>query len=417
MPLIRAALTGLAKIGRVPTALRRVVSSNLYKPEIDGLRFFAISMVVIGHLLGRVGRQMEAVSSASSTYDPTSGVYLFFAISGFVIASQFLRKKLAPLSGAFLGPYFLRRLTRIEPPYLLLIILSYLFLITTNYRPPGMRQFYDAHVSLTESFIASLFYSHGWLIGAQPKLFLPGWSLEIEVQFYLIAPFLFYLFFALIKGAARQALGVSLLVVLAGVSQLPVFRYSAHLYYTLPHFLVYFWLGIVLADINARHSAFFRRLPPRILAAAAWVSVPLFQLTFSHPSPDFLVETGLQCVAIFFISVIFAGALGRGSFHDFCANRWISLVGGACYSIYLTHLQFLQVATPLVHKLIGRHFEPSWYFALVADAAFLIPCVLLIGVLFYAFVERPFMNPNWFGEMRGKIHRLFRRPALRNDEV
>ena len=111
-----------------PLRFRRNVSQGVYRAEIDGLRFFAIAFVIFGHALERAERffpQSQPWLSGSRAGGflqvAPPGVMLFFAISGFVLASQALKAKASPLSGAFLRSYFGRRILRIEPPYVILL--------------------------------------------------------------------------------------------------------------------------------------------------------------------------------------------------------------------------------------------------------------------------------------------------------
>src|SRR5690349_19587132 len=53
------------------------------------------------------------------------GVQLFFAISGFILSLPFARCWLGGEKAVSLGGYYLRRVTRIEPPYI--IHLAFLF--------------------------------------------------------------------------------------------------------------------------------------------------------------------------------------------------------------------------------------------------------------------------------------------------
>ena len=49
------------------------------------------------------------------------GVELFFIISGFILGLPFAKQYLAGGKQVRLGAYFLRRLTRLEPPYILIL--------------------------------------------------------------------------------------------------------------------------------------------------------------------------------------------------------------------------------------------------------------------------------------------------------
>lgn len=158
---------------------RRAPRSGVYRPEIDGLRFVAIAVVVFGHLAERVVRFQSPTQEASSLESavfrllatPGPGVMLFFAISGFVITHQLMARDEPPLSPLVLRAYLARRALRIEPPYLLLLCGSFLMVSVFGLLPEQVHQFYGEPESLTASFLASLSYSHGWLFGTMPRLF------------------------------------------------------------------------------------------------------------------------------------------------------------------------------------------------------------------------------------------------------
>src|SRR5262249_10274230 len=118
--------------------LSRVTSSGELIPEIDGLRFFAISIVILHHSMSIL---LPASSRTGSLHTPADwfaagnqyswlvdisycghfGVNLFFAISGFILALPFARKLLSGLPAPGWKSYYLRRVTRIEPPYAICI--------------------------------------------------------------------------------------------------------------------------------------------------------------------------------------------------------------------------------------------------------------------------------------------------------
>ena len=122
---------GASAWSSLPLLLRRRMAGGVYRAEIDGLRFFAIAIVVAGHFTERAIRffpDMAAVQDHPLVWilaRPGLGVYLFFAISGFILATQAMKAKAGPLSGTFLKAYFGRRVLRIEPPYLILLVLTW----------------------------------------------------------------------------------------------------------------------------------------------------------------------------------------------------------------------------------------------------------------------------------------------------
>lgn len=389
----------------LPKKLRRITTEGSYRPEIDGLRFFAIAIVVVGHFIQRVVRFQGAAGSgfdATSLIEPGMGVFLFFTISGFIIASQSLKKNLNPLSKKYLAPYFLRRVTRIEPPYFVILVVTYLLIEFSHVTPPGVQRFWLKPTSLTESLVASIFYSHGWIYGTLPRLFAPGWTLELEVQFYIIAPIFFYFYYYKSDIAHRILLGCAGLVISTTVAVFLGSVNEPHINHTILRFLPYFWLGLVLADVNNRYAHYFQAVPAAFLSAAGWIAIPCYLLLAGL---NLAISMPLELVCI---AVMFAATFGAGSFRAFCGLPWISLIGGACYSIYLTHLQILQLATFVLHKFLMVHLSASWFVALFGYTAIEIPAVIAVGLAFYALVERPFMTKNWPSKVTASIREMFR---------
>jgi peptidoglycan/LPS O-acetylase OafA/YrhL len=390
----------LLALAHFPSRFRREVSGGVYRPEIDGLRFFAIAIVVFGHLFQRGVRffpSFQAVADGSAIggvfhLGPGLGVYLFFAISGFIIATQARKAKTSPLSVAFLKSYFGRRVLRIEPPYVILLVVSWLLLSLTGYQPERTQQFFTEPHSLNLSLLGSLFYAHDLLWGTFPRLFPPGWSLEVEVQFYIVAPALFWIWFRL--GSTRTRILLAAAVLLAGIlvsifapRQIgPFFTY-----YSILSYFPLFWLGILLADLRIWLTESVVGLPAALLTAVGWLG--LLDFVCLPEAPDTLVP-GLMFwgAAIVAITAMFVSAFApQSGFRRFCAQPWISLIGGACYSIYLVHMQLLQFLSTLAAKL-----APGLSFGgVLALMVLLVGVVLVVGLTFYVVIERTFMMPRW----------------------
>ena len=76
-----------------PSSLRRITTSGGYIPEIDGLRFVAILVVVLYHVPIQIAiRSQEEVASNPFWQligKGSRGVELFFLISGFILGLPF----------------------------------------------------------------------------------------------------------------------------------------------------------------------------------------------------------------------------------------------------------------------------------------------------------------------------------------
>ena len=107
-------------------------SSQRYIPEIDALRFFAIIPVMLVHFSGALLTYNENFDRAiidqenafrHALITGNTGLYLFFAISGFILTLPFIAKDRSQFR---FKNYYLRRLVRIEPPYLIAITMFFI---------------------------------------------------------------------------------------------------------------------------------------------------------------------------------------------------------------------------------------------------------------------------------------------------
>ncbi len=384
-----------------PAHFRRKISQGVYRPEIDGLRFFAIAFVIFGHSLERAARFFPSYqnSLAGSRLEmllqvAPPGVFLFFAISGFVLAGQAIKAQASPLSAAFLKGYFGRRVLRIEPPYIALLVATWALISLTHWAPEGTHRFDVAPRSLNVSLAASVFYLHDLIWGTFPRLFPPGWSLEVEVQFYVLAPLLFALWATMRAGWERAMLTLLLLATGVNLSLLGWKTLGPlHVEYSLLHYFNYFWLGIAMAYARQALTPRLARASARAVTMLGWLGLAGFIVV---SAPGERAALGLEaarlaatygCLAAIFASTFDA----RSGFRAFCASPWISLIGGACYSIYLVHLQIIQMIFVVAAK-IAPHLP------LVGVAGLFVVAALVVttaGLTYYVQIERRFMARNW----------------------
>ena len=405
-----AILKAASFVSDAPNRFRRRMSGGAYRPEIDGLRFFAIAIVVVGHIAERAVRFFPSArdAAAGSTLGDLLqraglGVFLFFTISGFIIATQARKSRYSPLSAEFLKAYYWRRILRIEPPYIVLLICTWLALSTTGYVPEGANHFAAEPKSLNLSLVGSMFYLHGLIWGAYPRLFPPGWSLEVEVQFYLVAPLLFWIWFRLRDGAARIAFAAAVLTAGALVSlTLPAKFGFVFIDKGILRFFSFFWLGIVLADARPWIAQKAAALPRLAATAVGWGGLLVYLVI---PDATDEVLPGLLLRAAVYASLVamfFSAWAPQSGFRSFCTRPWVSLIGGACYSIYLVHLQTAQAMTNVAAKLFPAMGLPGVFALTALEYA----AIVAAGLVFYVIVERTFMLPDWHVTLARRLHAL-----------
>ncbi len=364
-------------------ATRSVGSLQRDLPELTGLRGVAVLIVVVGHLMQRVDRFYGEGASGSlrwllrHTTSPSAGVFLFFVISGFLIAERVAPQR--ELSASWIGAFYYRRFTRIAIPYYFVLLATFLAMSWLPLQVRNVKLYGVVPASLFDSLLASLGFSHYAVWGTFPRLFPPGWSNEVELQFYLSAPLL-CVGYARYRGMLRPALAAVMLVASLALSWLLFEHGPANLKYSLFVYLPYFWLGIVLAD-----SLRGARLP-RLGAAWGWAA--LFVFVFAQPYvAGHLSELALRCALI---TILLASAFVRaGSFWRLCVSASMRTLGRYAFSIYLVNLQIVHVVTD---QVFARLHPESFGLGLCAVILIATPLVGVVTYVFHHLVERPAMR-------------------------
>ena len=342
-------------------------------------------MVVCGHFVQRVDRfnsTAEGYAPASQVMteyftSPASGVYLFFVISGYLIAR--ILNNLASLKPINLIEFFLRRFLRIALPYSVVLLVTWVVIISTKIEPPGINLFDVRPKSLNESLLASLTYMHGFLYGTFPRLFPPGWTLEVEMQFYLLAP-LFFLAFRL--AMTRLGLGWASAAArgLRGLNSHAARQTgNANLRATIFVYAPVFVLGIVIERV--KRSGW--RPTSAVTAALGWPALIIF--VFFEP---WVWGQGQEiAIRMILIATMFAAlASGRGSFLSVCASPFLVGIGLLSYAGYLVHLQILHLTAAVVAHAFGPLPLAG---ALLVNALIGLPVVLIAAFIFFTVVEKP----------------------------
>ena len=170
------------------------MSQAEHRPDIQGLRGFAVLAVVLYHA--------EVIFRGGFL-----GVDIFFVISGFVITSSLLRevRMFGTISWkAFYG----RRARRLLPALAMASTFTLVFSVVFGAQSASRS---TAHVALASTFFnansyLAVFGADGGYFGAdsQSNPLLHLWSLSVEEQFYAVFPVLFLVAWKLGAGGGRR---------------------------------------------------------------------------------------------------------------------------------------------------------------------------------------------------------------------
>lgn len=399
------------RVDRVLTRLRRVTTSGRYLPQVDGIRFIAISSVFLFHvtrlLYDDYAPNRAVPFGAAEARDVGMrflregrlGVMVFFTLSGFILALPFVTSRLAGGRPVSLRAYLLRRVTRIEPPYLVALVLVAVLAATTDaWGPP---------TGVGERFAAGAWYGHTLVYGVPNLLNPPFWTLEIEVQFYLLMPALAVVCFRGDRARRRRvAIAVGAVALTLVQASLGARLGPGHPLGILPSYLQWFLIGFLVADLFVVD---WRGAPgtSRAWDVVSVVGWPAFFLLGANEDVVSYVLLPWLLLPLF-VAVFRGRATSRA-----LGNRWVTTIGGMTYSIYLVHAPVIDLLGRWTSGRFGTYTTGS----VLAQAALLAPAVLAVGLAFFVLVERPCMRPGWPAELRRRVASGRRSPVEAAEEA
>jgi len=376
----------------------------LYFPEIDGIRFLAIILVILFHAHGYfVAKTPHQFVDGPAQYplletllsNGDRGVELFFVLSGFILCLPFAKQYIGGEKKVQLKKYYLRRVTRLEPPYF--IAMTGLLLLHLATKTHSIAE-------IVPSWLASLIYSHVFIFGRGPLLTVVAWSLEIEIQFYLLAPLLFKVLMLPIR-ARRSVLAGSI----AGMVLLQWFCPTPDHIVSLYNFLQYFLTGILLSDfyvsqtaVNQFRNKFWVVAGALLLFAIVYLPIKMHK---DAAEQSFILASRLAFP--FFIGLFYYIVMKNDAVKKIFSYKFVPIIGGMCYSIYLLHYTIISGFGRIT---VGWKFTDSYLLNLAMQMVIIMIPVLLISALFYYLVERPFMAGKWTDMLMGKSRAAKQQP-------
>lgn len=306
--------------------------TGTYFPGIDGLRAVAVLAVMLYHLWP------QALPGGFT------GVDVFFVISGYVVSAS-LASRAEPSLAQFILRFYARRMMRILPALLgcLLVtaLLTTLFIpdswLSNTTRKTGMYAFLGlsnyALIWSTDSY----FSPH-----AEYNPFVHTWSLAVEEQFYVVFPFVFFLWLRcrgaspLVALAGRHALGLLWLASFFWCLYATT-AYADQAFYLLPSRFWELASGALLFQLQRdRRLIVSAGAGIWFVAAGSACIVLAYALTqrASFPLPWVLLPVAGSCLVI---AGVTATAVDGNTLRKLFEHAAFVQVGKLSYSLYLWH--------------------------------------------------------------------------------
>jgi peptidoglycan/LPS O-acetylase OafA/YrhL len=314
------------------------------------------------------------------------GVKVFFAISGFILGMPFLRYLLLGKKMVGMREYFYRRITRLEPPFVLTLIGFYfVHVLILN----------ESAEDLFPNLVSGLVYSHVFVFGFPNPINPVTWSLETEAQFYIILPLFFWLVARLPK---KFGFWILLILLALGSAYFRSFslevglgRFSNSIF----AYFVNFAVGLMYSFLYIKHPRIFAEGKSYKFDLVALVA--LFGLFYFY-KPQYLIFNNLLFnTSLFFF---FVGTFKSKAVNWFFTRPAVYLVGGMCYTIYLIHYALFHLIVRLTAEIdLSLGYWSNFFVQIV----FAFPIVLLVSAAFYLLVEKPCMDKNWPSRLKNNL--------------
>lgn len=236
-------------------------------PGIDGLRALAVLAVIAYHL------------NCAFLQGGFIGVDVFFVISGYVVCGSLLKDSPSRFL-PFIGAFYVRRLLRIYPALIFLLLcgglLSTLFIpnsyLSANNAPTGLWAFYGL------SNFALIWFQNSYFSPTNDyNPYAHTWSLGVEEQFYFLFPLIL---FCLLRARQKPALTRRIVSLF-----LPV--------------LLLISLGYSIIETTSRHDYAYFLLPSRFWELAAGAA-----LCLAHQHKRLLPSSAAQAAAVTSVGLV-----------------------------------------------------------------------------------------------------------------
>ncbi|HFD3575709.1 TPA: acyltransferase family protein [Enterococcus faecium] len=324
---------------------------KIYSKEIDCFRGIAVLAVIFYHLPN------------SLLPGGLQGVTIFFVVSGFLMAKNTIRDE-KNRQFSFLHFYY-KRIKRIYP-FLLFSLVVFIFILgISNIRLIG---------NIRSELPSLIFgYNNWWQLNQgvsyfdsyfNASLFKHYWSLSVELQFYLIWPFLFIV----IKRMRRKQV-FYLIYTLIFVSILfSLFLPSTKAYYHMIAKLFPFLLGVWGYFNRITIGRFFEqntfsKIWLLLLASLCLILFPIFPYTLN----ELLISI---CFALLLASVDDMNIAKKTKI----ASTKLSFVGKISYELYLVHFPVLIALTNLFKHHHWKYLDIAGLFTVFLCTLLMITC-------------------------------------------
>jgi peptidoglycan/LPS O-acetylase OafA/YrhL len=348
---------------------------------IDALRGWAILGVILVHS----SHAVEPTNGALlwGMREGARGVQLFFVTSALTLCMSWMAR--SSREEFPIRSFYIRRFFRIAPMFYI-AILTYCFLngfSPSIWAPNGIRWWY---VPLTAAFV------NGFHPETITAVVPGGWSIAVEMNFYIMLPFLLPLipsvrsgFFFLMLGCVLSGLNVLLVPRIFVFPESQQYLLKNFCYFNILGQLPVFIMGIVSYFILRRNDS------KRQIAMVGGFLLVVFLAAFLYPAfpqPDRFIGGKLIKMAHHLIAgglfAVFAVLLAHFPLRLW-VNRFTMTLGRLSFSMYLAHFAILSFFSTTGFSRIF----PVSDMASILHFLCVVTMTTAVSTFFYRYIEKP----------------------------
>lgn len=333
------------------------------------LRFLAAIIVVVFHY----GRNIEGVRDLPSIfYAGPQMVTFFFVLSGFVMAMAHYGKDFSA------KVFYIKRLSRIAPLYLLALALYFVFS--------------SALVSEHErQVLFHLLFVQSWLPPHALSLNGPAWSLSVEAFFYVIFPLVFMAF----KGGGRSLIIAAIAWALTQAVQVNLFEAGFYKGFpSISHSLTYYFPPVHVSSfllgyaggswfLENQGKVIWHKKESIVLPVAGLISIGLvmqYASLIGHKL-GITLPVAASFLSPFFLVLILCFACSHNFITVILSKRPARILGDASFGIYI-------LQKPL-YIFYMKNISPALGIPKLASFLAFVAFLILVAIIVYLIFERP----------------------------
>jgi len=373
---------------------------------LDGMRGIAVLLVLWFHIWELSWkpapfRWMEFIPETGFI-----GVHMFFFLSGFVISYPFIRALVRGTDPPSWRHFYYRRFIKIVPSYLLSIVVAY-----------GIGYAAIARYGTTpawQEIVTHLLFIHTWWAGTYGSINGVLWTLAVEVEFYLIFPFVWLVFrrWPWLTTATMIAIGIAWRSWAASCCFATTFPVLSE---NLPGYVDLFAIGMLCAWAFVHYGERIRKshwtwAMPLVAIGGFVLLGELLQALFGYRwAPNWQIAGMLRTRGLYglaFAIIAFGSLCAPRVWQVLLANPPLRFLAIVSYNLYLYHQMIArEMITWRFPGYVGDpHFDLTWQVQYTLLAFVLtVAQATLVTFLF----ERPIMNlpePRLIGGKAGHSH-------------